>query len=342
MVAEKREMDTISQYAGQRKDYVQGGGGNTSVKLDEKLMAIKASGYTLSDVTTDAGYVTVNYQKIREYYETVDLDAAKDYEKESLSVNMDSIVLLDGMEKKRPSVEVGFHAFLKKYVIHTHSVYANILCCSEEGKAVAQKIFAGGSVRYLFIPYINPGFRLTLKIGEALNNYTAQNGISPEAIFMENHGLIVHGDDCLSTIQVHEKVNALIRAYFNISEYPKPRIIETPELIQSESDFIRQFIVQNRANELYFGALKLYPDLLVYTNDKFGNTIQIKNDTISYNANVKEAQTIEETLLAAVFVVNAIQGAGLTLRQMDKRSADFINNWESEKYRANQLKGESS
>ena len=43
----------LSQTAGARADYVQGGGGNTSVKLADGLMAIKASGYCLSDIRPD-------------------------------------------------------------------------------------------------------------------------------------------------------------------------------------------------------------------------------------------------------------------------------------------------
>lgn len=43
----------VSQAAGARADYVQGGGGNTSVKLPGGLMAIKASGFCLSDIRPD-------------------------------------------------------------------------------------------------------------------------------------------------------------------------------------------------------------------------------------------------------------------------------------------------
>ena len=40
----------VSQSTGARADYVQGGGGNTSVKLPGGLMAIKDSGFCLSDI----------------------------------------------------------------------------------------------------------------------------------------------------------------------------------------------------------------------------------------------------------------------------------------------------
>ena len=68
---EKKLMYKISAYAGQPA-YVQGGGGNTSVKFDGRLMAIKASGYTLGEITEEKGYVTVDYEMIRRYYDAVD------------------------------------------------------------------------------------------------------------------------------------------------------------------------------------------------------------------------------------------------------------------------------
>ena len=43
----------LSRALGKRADYVQGGGGNTSVKLKGGLMAIKASGYCLGDIAMD-------------------------------------------------------------------------------------------------------------------------------------------------------------------------------------------------------------------------------------------------------------------------------------------------
>ena len=39
------DFSRLSKTAGARADYVQGGGGNTSVKLSGGLMAIKASGF---------------------------------------------------------------------------------------------------------------------------------------------------------------------------------------------------------------------------------------------------------------------------------------------------------
>lgn len=335
----KKQMEMISGYAGACPAYVQGGGGNTSVKFDERLMAIKASGYTLAQITAEKGYVTVDYSKIREYYNTVDPNAGRDFEKESLSVNLGSIVLLSGMEEKRPSVEVGFHSFLSRCVIHTHSVYANLLCCSVEGQSIAEEVFAGSGITYLFIPYIDPGFRLTLAIRRALA-FETKSGCSPDALFLENHGVIVHNESASKAIAIHEEVNNRIKEYFKLPDFPDPRIKKTADAYMNDTAYLMEFIAQNKAYEEYFNLLKLYPDQLVYLGGKMGNQIQINRDSgdLTYFSGEKEALAMHETLLGAAFVIDLIKKAGLTLRQMDEAGAAFINNWESEKYRSNLMK----
>ncbi len=334
----KTQLVSISSYAGDRKDYVQGGGGNTSVKFDDKLMAIKASGYMLSEITPERGYVTVNYQKIRDYYTNVDASRDIDFEKESLNVSLGSVALLPGMENKRPSVEVGFHAFLKKCVIHTHAVYANILCCSEEGHAIAEKALKTVSAGYVFIPYIDPGFRLTFEVKKAVDEYKGQHGAAPDLIFLENHGAIAHGDSDEEAITVHETANNSIKEYLGLDVFPSPSIKKAADGYASDTPYLKDFLIRYSADEAYFNALKLYPDQLVYLGGKMGREITIRNDEIVYKTSEKEARTIEETLLGVVYVIDMSQKAGLKLRQMDDKGADFINNWESEKYRSQQVK----
>ncbi len=332
----KKSMEKISAYAGNRKDYVQGGGGNTSVKLDDSLMAIKASGYTLQEVTEEKGYVTVDYQKIRHYYNAVDTAQDTDFEKESLEVNLGSVVLLEGMENRRPSVEVGFHSFLKKCVIHTHSVYANILCCSAEGRSAAASILQ--NEKYVVIPYIDPGFRLTLAIKQAVDEYIIMHGVQPQVILMENHGIVVHGDNAEDAIALHEAVNEKIRAYYKLPEFPMPSVKKTESGYASNTGYLKYFLDENHADEAYFNALTLYPDQLVYIGGKLGDTVRIKDGEVLYTASQKEAEAIEETIVGVVYVINEIRKAGLTLRQMGQEGADFINNWESEKYRSKLIK----
>lgn len=332
----KKQMEEISCRVGQRPDYVQGGGGNTSVKFDNRLMAIKASGYSLKEITDQKGYITVDYQQIKQYYNTVDVCMPKDYEEESLKVNLSNIVLLQGMDNRRPSVEVGFHSILKKYVIHTHSVYANILCCSEQGKTIAQEIFGDNSISYMFVPYIDPGFRLTLALQKKLEAFKQKNDTEPDAIFLANHGIIVSHDNYEKVICIHEAINNRIKAFFNLPDYYEPKVRSFKDFYQSNTNFLREFLIKNNVNEEYLKALQLYPDQLVYVSSKLIDVISFNNDTkeIAYKTTKREAEVIEETLLGIAYVITEIRKAGLKLKQMSTDDADFIRNWEGEKYRA--------
>jgi rhamnose utilization protein RhaD (predicted bifunctional aldolase and dehydrogenase) len=89
------QFEYISKSAGSPVDYTQGGGGNTSVKLDDTLMAVKASGFKLKQITPAEGYVVVNYKKIKDYYENVDLNSDTDFEKESAEFVKKNIVEFD-------------------------------------------------------------------------------------------------------------------------------------------------------------------------------------------------------------------------------------------------------
>src|SRR5659263_351 len=120
----------ISRTAGSRSDYVQGGGGNTSCKLDSQLMAIKASGFRLDQIAPDAAYAVLDYSKLRLFYQNTNSASLDDVEKAGSSQAKDAAVIIDGLPVLRPSVEAGFHSLLDTYVLHTHPVYANLLTCA--------------------------------------------------------------------------------------------------------------------------------------------------------------------------------------------------------------------
>jgi rhamnose utilization protein RhaD (predicted bifunctional aldolase and dehydrogenase) len=346
-VQELEELEIISGGVGNRIDYVQGGGGNTSVKLDDQYMAVKASGYRLNQITPVQGYVIINYRNIQNFYQQVDLDPDRDYEKESVEYAQANVIETEGLKKLRPSVETGFHSILKKYVIHTHPVYANLLCCSRDGRQIAARICAERKLAFLWIPYINPGFCLTLKIKGEIAQYQADQGVFPEVIFMENHGLIVTAASYQKALNLHEQVNSSIRQYFKIKEdYPEIRLAKLEEnLYQSETSYIHNFLKNNAIGTEFFEDYALYPDQLVYLNGSLAvggreNKLNLDatNGRLLYKANYFEASTIEETLLGYIYVVDQIHKHGLELKAMTPGEIDFIKNWESEAYRKSLVK----
>ena len=331
-----RDLINISQYAGDRADYTQGGGGNTSVK-NEGTMLIKASGYRLVDINENTAFVAVDKNAIKNYYESVDLSVQKDYEKESAEVSKNSVIPLDGMATLRPSVEVGFHAILKKYVIHTHSVYANIITCSQEGEQLAKKLFEGKDFGFIFLPYINPGFELTLAMKTKIEEYIKENNKYPEVIFMKNHGLVVTGDYIDRVKAVNTDVNETIRKYFNIEDnFRSVTLIPTDTGFKSNTKQVLDFVKANTLDKEMLDQTPLYPDQLVYLNNILlhsPNTLVVKDGEVYYNTDIKQATTLEETLAAYLFVVTAVKNANLTISKMNEKEVYFINNWEAEKYR---------
>ena len=328
----------ISTYAGCRVDYTQGGGGNTSVKTpDGKILLIKASGYKLKDVCPTNAFVCVDQQKILSFYQNVNQNDGENNEKLSSQMVKDSTLSIEGLPNLRPSVEVGFHAILSKYVIHTHSVYANVLACSNEGELLAQKIFEDKDYGVVFLPYINPGFELTLAMKSVIENYQAKNGKLPEVIFMKNHGLVVTSDTLDRVKDVHTDVNLTIEKYFNLTGLlTEINLKQTPNGYLSKTKIISDFIKENGLSLELLNKYPLYPDQLVYLNNLLYATpelMKIDGRKVEYNTDLKQATTLEETLAAYAFVIKAVKDNGLTLSTMSQQEVAFINGWEAEKYR---------
>ena len=336
-------LEKISQTVGKLPDMVQGGGGNTSAKLNEEVMAIKASGYQLTQITTDNGYVKVNYQNLLDYFENVDTSRDVDFEQECSQKAMDNVV---SEEKLKPSVETGFHSLLKTYVIHTHSVYANILCCIEEGEDLLDHIFADKKHPPLWVRYTHPGFDLTLEMKSEIEEYKKEYGVKPEVIFLENHGLIINTDDADAGLALNEEINDEIKFHLGITEdYPEVGVEEIDEsTYRSKTKYIQEFFQNSNISENYFSNI-LYPDQIVYLEDSVSlngqdSRININTDTgeVIYQAKAKEARTIDETLTSFVYIMDYIEKSDYSLQTMPQKYIDLIKNMQAEKHRKKVMK----
>ena len=316
---------------GDMKDYVQGGGGNASCKHSENKMAIKASGFTIGEITETSGYADVDYIKIREYHTDVKENELTEREANSTPFTMSCVFPDADGNKLRPSVETGFHSIMKKYVMHTHPVYANTITCAAGGRELAETIL--GDTDFLWISYINPGFSLTLAIKEAIEQYESHTGAFPKIIFLENHGLITTSDDADECLELHIQVNEKIKKHLGASDfYQRINLKEDGDSFICTDSYVADFINCFGLDEIEKSVL--YPDQLVYLNAAMKDgKISFTDKHLEIKAQKKEASAIIETFAAFCYVLTAIKNAGLSVHTMDDAATGFINNWESEKYR---------
>ena len=169
------------------------GGGNTSMKTIEKdfrgreieVMWVKGSGSDLA--TMQAKHFTgLRLEDIRPLFEREDMTDEE-------MVAYLGHCMIDS-KHPRPSIETLLHAFLPfKHVDHTHPDAIISLCCADNGRQLAEEIFGD---RFVWVPYIRPGFKLSKMIAQGV-----MNNPKAELVLMEKHGLVTWGDTAESCYQ---------------------------------------------------------------------------------------------------------------------------------------------
>lgn len=338
MKDELKKIIDISRDIGQCLDLVQGAGGNFSIKIDKRKMLIKASGLRMSEISENNGLVAVDYGKISKYYD--DFKPFSASELNSIDFINSCVLEKIGSEKYKPSIETGFHALLGKYVIHTHSVYANIIACALNGESLLEKIFQDFGIDIIWLSYSNPGLQLALCVKEAVDKYKSKYNKIPEAILMQNHGLIVSGNNLNGVFKLHNEIQETIKARLNLGDnFPKIKISETRGGFESQTRYLKDFIKNNYFSIENFSKNILFPDQAVFCNS-IGEKILINEATgdIFYKASQKEALAIEENLTAWAHIVNCAKNRGLNLNFISQDNINYISNMESEKYRQQLLR----
>lgn len=336
----------VSKSVGARADYVQGGGGNTSAKLEGGLMAIKASGFCLKDIEVDKAYAVLDYEALRRFYYDSNASDFADVEKAGSTRAREVTKTIEGLAPLRPSVEAGFHSLLDTYVAHSHSVYANLATCCAECAEVVQGALTGADYSWGRVPYTDPGARLTFSIRDELARVEARTGKRPAAIFMQNHGLIVHSDDPDECLRIHSDVNNRIAAAFGLSGDSFPAVaVRTGAdgLLEADCPYLTQCLQSGAFDEAFFLQTPLYPDQLVFLTGSFSFGAGMPEPDncmanpatgrVVFNMDAGKAQVIAETLTAVVFICETLRKNGRTLCTMGEAAKAFIANWESEKYR---------
>ena len=206
------QLIAISRAVGVNPDYVQAGGGNTSVKSpDRKTMAIKASGTALPAMSETACWVELDTARVLSIFDRQDLAGQETNAREAGVLQHLSAAVIGG--QGRPSVESALHAMLGAVVIHTHPVAANALNCGPGVKAL-EEITPAGELPPLWVPYTDPGWRLAITVKRAAEAYEKKHGRVPDVLFMENHGLLVAAPEAQACLELHNEWVSRCERYF--------------------------------------------------------------------------------------------------------------------------------
>lgn len=179
---------TLSLEYGRNPRWVIAGGGNTSVKSEERL-AIKASGRALGQISAD-DFVEIDRTALAPLFTSEYPEDPHEREAQALADLMNSRVA--GQGTLRPSVETLMHdVFPQTYVVHTHPTLVNGLTCSKDAEARALELFGE---ELIWIDDVNPGYVLGTVVSRLTGAFIASKERPPWLMLLRNHGLVVAGD----------------------------------------------------------------------------------------------------------------------------------------------------
>lgn len=281
----------------------------------------------------------MDYSAIRAFYNGSEPTLFEDVEKAGSEQAKAGTLHVEGLAKVRPSVEAGFHSLLGRFVIHSHSVYADLACCAVEMKQILVDVLAGVDYSWGMVPYIDPGARLSFAIRDELARVERETGKMPAVLFMQNHGLIVHEETTEKCLALHSAVNARLAAHFGISA--------DTFMTMNLEDYISSRLKARAYTGSFFKEMPLYPDQMVLFIGTlgFGNgdaqegevLLDLSSGAIHSAAGDTQTRVVTETLAAVLFIQEQIEKKGYTLSTMGEKARTFIANWESEKYRKSLL-----
>lgn len=339
----------LSKYAGQRFDLVQAGGGNTSVKLNDETMVVKASGINLTEVEHNHGYVRMDLGKLKNILSDKNLEKLTTRkEKDAYVSSHVEFAVIAGAGK--PSIETLMHALLGKYVLHVHPIVVNA-ALSHQDFAEHLKDFQH---KIIFVDYKTPGIDLATELQKHCNKNNSQD---IQIFMLKNHGLIVSGQSAYDVIEVTEDVLTACEKFLDTS-------FADYRLCNFVSDLVNGVISGNKiaypicdmqVNNTLLEVLSMVPycpDQVVYCGiqplvleslddeaavqeyvKKIGHAPKIvvyKEHVFCVAQNVKKAREIEDVLKASLLT------HALSDNMMDNLSMseiEYLTGWDAEKHR---------
>ncbi len=332
--------------------YVRGGGGNTSVK-DAHTLWVKPSGTTLAGLTAET-FVAMNREKINRLYTTATPDEPAARE----SLVKDLMAAAVENDAGRPSVEAPLHnVFEARFVVHTHPAWVNGLTCAREGAAACAEMFPDA----LWVEYIDPGYTLCMQVRERIEQYKAEHGAEPSVLMLKNHGVFVAADTPDAIHATYARIMSSLESAYTAAGATLDFETDAAPVEPAVASTLQE-LLGNDAHDIVAAAPfacvpgPLTPDHLVYSR-AFPYTGEMTAAALSaYIAERGYAPKVISSADAVYGIGTSPKNASLALElaadathvlqltetfggvdYMTTAAREFIENWEVESYRQQQV-----
>ena len=219
-----------SRLLGRNPALVLHGGGNTSVKTEEKdffgdsvsLCHVKGSGWDLATIERE-GFSPVRMAAL---LKMADLPAMSDSD-----MVLQQRAAMTNPNAPAASIEAILHAILPfKFVDHSHADAIAALTCNAEGEARVKEVFGG---RVIIVPYVMPGFILAKTIHDLIKGRDLRaEGI--EGMVLLKHGLFTFADEARKSYELHIEMVTLAENWLATkSVHAAPAAVEAQEDLQA-------------------------------------------------------------------------------------------------------------
>jgi rhamnose utilization protein RhaD (predicted bifunctional aldolase and dehydrogenase)/NAD(P)-dependent dehydrogenase (short-subunit alcohol dehydrogenase family) len=314
----------ISRLLGNNPELVVHGGGNTSVKFENSVIYVKASGYDLGSIN-HMGFVSLNLSSLREMqslHHFSDVQMVKTLRAAKLDP-----------DAPNPSVETLLHAFLPdKFICHTHSNDVLALTNQVDGAYRCRQVFGD---KVLVLPYVMSGFTLAKKVADSRRKYPNIIGI-----VILKHGLFTFSETAkgsydnmisLVTLAEAELKKKTKKTFRSIPLSSKIRTVaEIAPIIRGSLgpgwllDFRSSPLIKNFVNgkdlERYGKAGPITPDHVIWTKPKpLIIPVPFKNKTNFAVYVNKAVKTFEKEYLNTYIINNKRYNGEKVMRDLTPR-----------------------
>lgn len=312
------ELSALSARLGRDPMLVQGGGGNTSIKIGDTLW-VKASGKWLAAADAEDIFVAVDLPGVRA---AIAADAA-----DPVSVHVRPGATL------RPSIETTLHALLPHgVVLHLHSVNCLAAAVLSDGR---QRIAAAlDGLNWAWLDYCRPGIDLTRAVARL-------DGGPFDVIVLGSHGIVIGASDCTSAEALVAEVERRLAVPNRAAPAADLTALDAARLQgpwKIPADARLHALATDPASFAHAMAGPLFPDQVVFLGP------HLSRDPLSADAVacllpgrgvlVREDITAGQTeMLLCLALLMPRLAAQAPLMPLPEDEVRAIGGWEAEKYR---------